>query len=201
MVKSKNIKLYIVLFALGGFSLADAHKPRFTEGRGKSPDQAIWVKNVKISQVYYHQVTPETSQVWLNFNADKGQKLFVQLGVPVLDRLRCYRPAVAIVGPCLPESKLPFPVPEKMGAMEFRTENVTEPRFFHEPFTDTDSWILLEKTVTLPSKGNYYLVAYVPSGQPGKLWVAVGKREAFGLGDWLKFNETKKRVRAFHEKE
>ena len=56
-------------------------------------------------------------------------------------------------------------------------------------------------TVPVATAGRYYLVAYDPAGQPGKLWVAVGRREEFGLNDILTLPEVLARVREFHETE
>jgi hypothetical protein len=42
-------------------------------------------------------------------------------------------------------------------------------------------------------------VGYVPSGEPGKFWVAVGEREAFGRADWARFGEWTLGARRFHE--
>ena len=84
-------------------------------------------------------------------------------------------------------------------AVIYPTADITDPKFFHEPFSGTDSWMLFEKTVTLSQSGRYYLVGYVPSGQPGKFWVALGKREAFGLNDIANLPQEIARVRAFHE--
>ncbi len=42
-------------------------------------------------------------------------------------------------------------------------------------------------------------MAYVPSGQTGKLWVAIGRREEFSLEDILGLPATIAQVREFHE--
>ena len=77
--------------------------------------------------------------------------------------------------------------------------NSIEPRFFHEPFTGTDSWILTSKTVALPKSGRFYVVAFDPKKAGGKLWISVGQKERFGLGDLLNIGQTIKLVRSFHE--
>jgi hypothetical protein len=176
-----------------------AHKPFFTEGQGNSIDQAIPIENVDISQVFYREVTAEAPELWLTFEGQQDQNLFLQLGVPVIDRLENYRPAVALIGPGLPTENVPLGVPEGLGAQVFTTEGVTEPTFFNEPFTGTDSWILGEWDITLPQTGQYYILAYDPAGQPGKLWVSVGRTESFGLSDLLTFGDVKREVREFHE--
>jgi hypothetical protein len=152
-----------------------------------------------VSQVIYREITDKTPQVWLVLDAKTGFELFVQIGIPVLDRLKNFRPAVLVIGPGLPEKPAPIPVAKENGAKNFPTDNVKKPRFFHEHFTGTDSWILRSETVKLPRTGRYYVVAYVPSGQKGKLWLSVGRKEVFGPSDLAQFGEWKKRIREFHE--
>jgi hypothetical protein len=86
-----------------------------------------------------------------------------------------------------------------MGAKVFATKEVEKPRFFHEHFTGTDSWILRSETIRLARPGRYYLVAFSPQGQTGKVWLSVGKRESFSLDDLKEFPAWRRRVREFHE--
>jgi hypothetical protein len=184
---------------LGGASAAWAHKPIFSDGSADNADSAILIDDVTISQVVYHEVTEGATQVWLTFEGQANYVLTVQLGVPFIERLADFRPAVAAVGPFLAEADLPVDVPPGMGAAVWTTEDVADPEFFHEPFTGTDSWILGQFQLTLPTTGRYYVAAYVPSGDLGKLWVAVGEREQFGLEDILSLPAVIERVREFHE--
>jgi hypothetical protein len=86
-----------------------------------------------------------------------------------------------------------------MGAKVFSTKEVEKPRFFHEHFTSTDSWILRSETVRLTSPGRYYLVAFSPQNQIGKLWLSVGTKESFSIGDFMQFPTWTQRVQKFHE--
>jgi len=180
-------------------SVAQAHRPIFSEKAATDPNTAVLIKQPAISQVIYREITEESKHVWLAFDANEGFELFIQIGVPVLDRLKKFRPAMLVAGPGLPEGKVKFELPEGAGSKNFTTDSVNDPRFFHEHFTGTDSWILRSETVVLPKSGMYYVVAYVPSRQNGKLWLSVGKKESFGLAEWAKFGEWKKRIRKFHE--
>lgn len=180
-------------------SVALAHRPTFSAGSATDANSAYEIKEPDVSQVVYHELTDDAQHLWLTFQGDKDYMLFVQIGVPVLDRLKDYRPAVVLLGPGLPEVELPFGIPEGLGGKVINTDDVTEPRFFHERFTDTRSWILKEVDVSLPASGRYFLVAYHPTGEPGKVWVSVGKLERFGLGDLLQFREWTIQARRFHE--
>ena len=169
---------------------AEGHRPIFSEKAATDANSAVVVSQPGISQVIYREITKDAKQVWLAFDANEGFGLFIQIGVPVLDRLKEFRPAMLVVGPGLPKENLPFQLPEGAGAKQFSTYDIKEPRFFHEHFTGTESWILRSDTVKLPESGRYYVVAYVPSGDKGKLWLSVGKKESFvtevtRLSNWL----------------
>ena len=197
-----DAKSVIVLGLLGFLfipSQATAHRPIFSDQAATDPNTAVLIGQPAISQVIYREITDKAKQVWLAFDANEGFELFIQIGIPVLDRLKDFRPAMVLVGPGLPEENPPFNLPEGTGATAFTTTDIKEPRFFHEHFTGTDSWILRSETVPMPKSGWYYVVAHVPSGDNGKLWLSVGQQESFGLADWSQFGEWKKKIRKFHE--
>lgn len=176
-----------------------AHRPIFTADAATSPETAIPIANADISQVVYREITEETPQVWLTFTVPKDFDLFIQIGVPVIDRLKAFRPSMAVIGPGLPTEGKPFKIPEGMGAKVFSTQEVEKPRFFREHFTGTDSWILRSETVRLANPGRYYLVAFSSENQTGKLWLAIGKKESFSLDDFKQFPSWRARVQEFHE--
>jgi hypothetical protein len=155
--------------------------------------------NADTSQVVYGDVSVAHPSLWLAVDVTAATDLYVQLGVPALERLRMFRPQMAIVGPGLPSLALPFEVPTGMGASLVVTSSVADGAFFHEPFTNTDSWILGEALVHLPTAGTYYVVVWSSSIVDGKAWVAVGQREAFGWKDIVTLPKTINAVRAFHE--
>lgn len=176
-----------------------AHKPLDNYLGAKDYEGAIQIEDPDVSYVVYHEVTEERPRVWLKLNADAGYKLYVSLGVPVIDRLKEYHPALAVVGPGLPEVEFPFDHPDGLGAVVFTAESVATPEFFHEPFTGTDSWIYIQEWVTLPDTGTYYVVGYHPEDTPGKLWIAPGTKEQWGIGDIFSLPSIIRPVREFHE--
>lgn len=176
-----------------------AHKPLSSEGAYGNANNALYLEGIDVSQVIYYELTVEEKQLWLVFDKQAEQDLYLSLGVPVIERLATFGPAVAVLGPGLPEEALPFAVPEGLGGLVFETGTVAQPEGFHEPFTGTDSWVLFEEAIALPGSGRHYVVAYSPLSEPGKLWVAIGQREAFGMRDVLDLPATIRRVRAFHE--
>jgi hypothetical protein len=191
-------------FATIGFLLvvtagALAHQPTMSDGTAIGPESAIEFDDIQLSRVVYHEITEDAPSLWLTFEVDEPQLLFVSLGLPLLDRLESFRPAFAVLGPGLPAIDLPIEVPEDLAGVLFETDEVLEPEVFHEPFSGTSSWILREEHVDLPEAGTYFIVAFVPSAETGKLWVAPGDREEFTLADIFALSGVLEDVRAFHE--
>ena len=192
--------MYALLFTLGLTLPAHAHKPFFSGDYG-TLDDAWTVPDPEVSIVLYQEITCELPQLWMTLDGEEGFPLYIQLGVPVIDRLSDYRPSVALVAPGLPapESELPFDVPEGNGILVFDSDDVDQPGGFYEPFTQTESWIMVEETVTLPQAGPAWLVAWDPGGQTGKLWVATGTVEDFTDVETADFIEWSALVKDFHE--
>jgi hypothetical protein len=201
-MKRSALGKQIILFTLLGMLLPQrlqAHRPIFSDDAATSAGSAIPMVDPDVSQVVYREVTGKSPQVWLTFTVPQDFNLFIQIGVPVIDRLKDFRPAMVVVGPGLPEKDAPFKLPKGMGARVFSTKDVEKPRFFHEHFTSTDSWILRSETVRLTKPGRYYLVAFSPQKQTGKLWLSIGKKESFSVVDFMKFPNWTKRIQGFHE--
>ena len=177
---------------------ATAHKPDFGEGEFAGPATAYQITDPAVSIVVYREVTCERPELWMELQAEAGLPLFVQLLTPVIDRLANYRPNLAIVGPGFPRRSIGIDLPPGTGVILFNTANV-QPAVFDERFTGTQDWILVEETVTLPGSGTYYVVAWDPRHGTGKLAVAVGTVEEFGLGDIFRFPGWRSDARAFHE--
>jgi hypothetical protein len=190
----------MLLLALALSLSAQAHKPAFS-GDYDSPDEAWVVRDPEISIVLYQEITCELPVVWLTLEGEADFPLYIQLGVPVIDRLADYRPSVALVAPGLPEPEtdLPFDLPDGSGIMVFDTDDVEEPDDFYEPFTQTESWVWVEETVELPETGTAWLVAWHPGNQTGKLWVATGTVEDFSDVEPAEFVEWSAAVKDFHE--
>lgn len=177
---------------------ASAHRYIPNDGSHTSPESAIAVGDPTVSQVVYHDLTAESSPLWITFETAAPFDLWVQFALPALGEIPAFRPELAIIGPGLPEADLPIDVPEGMGALVLETAGY-DPRFYDEHFTGTPSWIFREQWVALPEAGRYYLAAYHPTCEKGKLWVALGKREVFTIEDVLLFPEIIYAVRSFHE--
>lgn len=163
---------------LGASTPALAHTPYFDDGTHTTAAQAFPFADDMVSRVLYAELPCPNEPLFISMPTTVGDSLFVQLGIPVADVLKDYRPSLAIVGPGLPAAAgLPFALPDGDGALVYDTRGVTNPTIFHEPFTNTDSWILVEQTVKLTASGTYYVVAFAPEARRGRLWIATGTVE------------------------
>ncbi len=203
MPKQNSLRIITIVLATGVVvtSAANAHKPSYSNDTYGTPQSAFQVEDLSTSIVVYDHVTCDAPQVWLAFDATQADgESYFSLGVPVIDRLSDYRPSIAILAPGLPmpNKPLPFTVPIGMGVISVETDSVT-PDTFNEPVSGTQSWVLFEETLTLPETGKGFVVAWDPSGRPGKLWVAVGTKERFGPSDLLKLPKWRRATKEFHE--
>lgn len=178
---------------------ADAHRPSFGDTGMDDAETAYLIEDIGVSIVVYKELTCAQPQLWMEYDGLAGEELLVQLGVPNIGRLANHRPAVAVIGPGMPEltEEVPFDVPEGLGGYVFYAED--EPTDFDEPFTQTQSWIFAEHTLVLPEDGIGYVVGYNPDELTGKIWLATGVIEDFAgipaseMASWGPI------VREFHE--
>lgn len=200
MIGRLGVKSGTVLFlVLLESAVAFGHKPLpFGEVHGDAA-HALLVREIDVSQVAYVEITASSPRYWLSFDVPQSASLSLSLGVPVIGRYKGFRPALAVLGPGLPPVTLPFAIPQGYGGVILSTDGATEPAVFHEPFTGTDSWTLREEKLTLANAGRYYGVLYSPRGETGRLWSAIGEKEAFGLADFLALPSVVSEVRQFHE--
>lgn len=186
----------VTALSLSFATVAWAHKPIFSDGSATSPENAIFIDDISISYAAYHEVSVGGQAFWIAFDGTAGQELYARLGVPLIEGLEDFRPVLALVGPGLPDAELPITLPADTGAVVL--ENAADPAEYFEPFTRTESWILGDLETNLPESGRYYLVAYAPEGQTGKLWVAPGRIEAYTAEEFASLPDIIQRVREFH---
>ena len=167
-----------------------AHKPSF--GPYSSIDSPFEVIDPNISIVVYQEITCEDHQIWFSFESLADFPLYVQVGVPVIDRLSDYQPHAAVIASGLPEPTvdLPFTIPDGLGVQVFSPDSTSSD--FYEHFTQTSSWVWIEETLILPENGLAYIVAWNENNTTGKLWLATGTVEDFSdvaVADFILWNE------------
>ena len=206
MYSRQIIKVTLALFsacviAMTLKSSAQAHVPFMANDEHPTMQSALMIENITTSKVIYQIITNSTFESWIQFEGRAGDILYVQLGIPYIDELENYRPSVAI----LPPSRFPKLVDVDHDGIQgeslhvLNSTGIIHPEIFHERFTNTNSWILVEQTVNLAETGTYFIVSFSPNNEPGKLWLAVGREERFGPSDIAKLPSLIVEVRKFHE--
>lgn len=190
--------LMIAVITTLGSPAAWAHNPVVINGGPTNASNAHLIPDISISRVGYHNATTNAPEMWYTFNANAGDTLYAQSGIPKIERYSTLRPVMVLLGPGLPAVEVPFDVPEGYGGYIFPSEGLA-PVEFDEEFTGTKSWQFPEIKQTLPVTGKYYLVGYVPGDTGGKFWVAMGRSEVFGLLDIIALPVIIVKVRLFHE--
>ena len=200
---NRAIRIAVFFALLGAAQAVQGHNLISEESSPNSWSDPVPIGNPQVSQVYYAALEAARRRVWFRFSGRAGDRIWFQVGVPVIERLRGLRPGAAVVGPGLPSSDNGFDLPPGLGAIMFEARG--EPREFHEEFTGTSSWIVIEQEYVLPSSGTWYVVAFSSGADSGadsdrdKLWLAIGTKERFGLGDLFRLCSIKRFVREFHE--
>lgn len=180
-----------VYFLLGTHPL-EAHVPYLSLDKHPTKALALWLDEIEYSKVIYQRLTESRNQSWIEYEAVKGEILYLQVGVPDTNQDRGFRPEIALLAPSdsgkfARGSISPFVYTEGEEAI-----------FFHEPFSDTNSWILKDRQLTLPETGTYYLVSYHIDRKPGKLWVSIGNKERFEVSDLGRMPFSVLEIKKFH---
>jgi hypothetical protein len=196
---NRMLRVAIIFTLLGAAQAVQAHNLIREESAPNTWSDPLPIERPEVSQVYYARLEGVRRQVWFRFSGKDGDRIWFQVGVPVIDRLAGLEPRAAVVGPGLLGADVGFDLPPDLGVLVFAPAG--RPREFHEEFTGTSSWIWLEQEYVLPASGTWYVVAFsdTAAGVDDKLWLAIGTKERFGLGDLFRFGAIKRFVREFHE--
>jgi hypothetical protein len=176
----------------------EAHRPYFPDGLNKSPYSAFQLDDIDISQAIY-QVLGENEQVWLKFHptTSSSKTVNIQLGIPVLEETESFRPVVAVVSQDLSRIDLPFNLPDGFGAIVYEVNNEESIKKFREPYTNTNSWILIEEEFEIIGNEIHYVVIFSKTNQSGKFWFATGTKEVFDFSS-SQLNKSILKVKKFH---
>jgi hypothetical protein len=196
---NRMLRVAVIFTLLGSAQVAQAHNLIREDSAPNTWSDPLPIEHPDVSQVYYARLEGVRRQVWFRFSGKAGDRIWFSVGVPVIDRLAGLEARAAVVGPGLPAADVGFDLPPGLGAVVFAPAG--RPREFHEEFTGTSSWIWLEQEYVLPASGTWYVVAFSDNAASAddKLWLAIGTKERFGLGDLFRFGAIKRFVRAFHE--
>ena len=193
MSPMKIISLFfLVVIPLVDLNIVESHVPYLALDKNKTINKSLKLSDIQISKVIYQVLHEKAEQSWITFEAESGQILHLEVGLPALEEVKNFRPTIVLIKPS-ERNKLPL----ELINSHIRTGG-SKLTPFHEPFTDTNSWILTKKQIPIVETGVHHLVSLDIESNTGKLWVAIGKEERFGVADIARLPSTILEVRKFH---
>jgi len=192
LFKIINIPILLImifmLYSTDGY--IEAHKPFFPDPAPTS-QESIVISNPDISQVFYFILNNENNEFWIQMKLKKGHNLILDLGAPKLLELEKVSPELYLYkqGDDKEFSEIYSFIPD--------SKNIVSE--FHEPFTDTYSWVYLKKRFTINEEGNYFVRIKSSHDMQTKAWFATGIIEDFGITDLINFAGTRSDVKNFHK--
>ena len=182
--------LVIVIFTLFfNDRYIEAHKPFFPDPAPTIAD-LILISNPNVSQVFYFILDKDSKEFWIKMNLQKGHNLILDLGAPKLPSLKNASPELYLYHQ-IAEEKF-----SEIYLSNLDLKNTVSE--FHEPFTDTYSWIYLKKKYIIKEKGNYFVRIKSSQNIQTKTWFATGIIEDFQITDLINFAGTRSDVKDFH---
>ena len=192
LFKIINIPILLIMIFMFYFSdgYIEAHKPFFPDPAPTSKESIV-ISNPDISQVFYFILNNKNNEFWIQMKLNKGHNLILDLGAPKLLELRNLSPELYLYDAA--DDK------EFSEIYSFVPDSTNVVGEFHEPFTDTYSWVYLKKRYTINEEGNYYVRIKSSEDVQTKVWFATGIIEDFGITDLLNFAGTRSDVKNFHK--
>jgi hypothetical protein len=193
---TKYLFVFLIVISLSSVFIktVSAHIPFISNDNHNSAQSSLVVYDIAVSKVIYQKLTDDSPESWISFKANQGEVLYFNLGIPLLEELKDFRPSIGLI---TPSSERPS-VNSLKESLIFPTLDISDPKTFYEPYTKTNSWTFTEHKFNIPKTGNYSLVTYSPKKQVGKVWVSIGKEERFGPSDWITIPAKIPEIRKFH---
>ena len=204
----KRFLFLIVFFAV--ILTVFAHKPIFDEEFHGDFESALMIKDAQVSQITYHEFSEQEPVFWVKFLGTKDEEIQIVLNVPYLERfsdLNVYMALFRQVSDNLDSSleevvaiDLPFEKPDDYEGIIFYS-GLYQREFFHEPFSNTNSWFVLRQKFTPSETGVYYAAIWPEDtfSDGGKIGFSIGILERFTIADLFKLPEWIEGIREFHE--
>ena len=204
-------KVYIFLILLIGFILSSfAHKPIFDDAFHGDFNHALVIKDAQVSQITYHEFSNEEPVFWVKFLGIKDEEIQIVLNVPYSERLAdmdvymaLFRKGSDDLNTASKKSVdliVPFDTPEDHEGVVFYS-GFYDREFFHEPFSNTNSWFVLRQRFTPVETGVYYAAIWPEEdfSAGGKVGFSIGTLERFSPLDIIMLGEWIEGIRRFHE--
>jgi len=205
----KKTNLLIILITIVFLLQISAHKPIFDDETHETMETALDIKDPDVSQITYHIFTQEEPIFWVTFKGVAGDKIKVVLNIPFKKEYEDYAVHMAVIGPGIVDSlkhtvyksfdELPFEKPEKAG-VNIVDSSEYEKEYFHEPFSNTQSWFILKDHLDIPRDGRFYLAVWPGRDLDyrGRVGVSIGHLERFSPLDLFKMKDWIEGIREFH---
>ncbi len=181
------------------------------------PGATTHIPNIIDSRAAYRELTPSYPIDRYEFQAKRGEPIYVQMTIPHIARLKTFDPSFALI---VKSASWNAAVPSLLERGTFSVDdpsvrallhlssvqhaltvegNGSPPRAFHEPFTDTN--YRLKQTIRIPAPvtGTYEIAVFDRAGATGKYVLATGEKERFTLKEIFHLPKVRKIVRKFME--
>ena len=171
--------LLLLIVFIGFLTQAMGHQP-FFEDKEFTFDCPGHIRDPAISTAMYATLETPTNVDYYDFNGSKGESILLSITIPQIAGQETFAPAMALMGPSLPDIVLPKNVtkPQYSGALILEPPANATP--FFEPFSRTSYWTRQEQNVTLPASGRYLVAVWDDKGQIGRYVFVIGYKEVLG---------------------
>lgn len=174
--------IVVALLLVSG--MASAHAPQFSEGNTSLDTATVIEDTVKSWAIYSHMGSEEV--LYFTFQIDEGDRLRMDLIIPVEDGDAGFLPGYALMAPGMAsEGALPawVEVPAGYGYQVVNTSLPEEATY--EGFTPSAFYDLGRTDAPAPVTGTYYVVVFTPYAQEGHFALVVGYDETFTIQEYL----------------
>jgi len=170
--------LIVSLLLLSGAAVA--HAPQSVNDN-TSLETALEIEDMEKSWVIYSSLM-EGEALYFTFEIEEGERLLLDLIVPVKDGDFGFLPRMALMAPGIPDAgALPGWVEEPDGYGHDIIETSIPEEATYEGFTPSAFYDLGRTDSPAPVSGRYYVVVFSPSMQEGNFALVVGYAEEFTL--------------------
>lgn len=196
--------LFVIL--LTPFSVY-GHKPLDTSGVA-TRDRPIIVEDHWVSWAAYNELENRGDIHYYQLvHVKKGEKIYLDLLIPKIQRLKSFHPVFALIGPGisddwsgLDETSIVLDIEGGQGVLvKPYTGEVIDS--FYEPFTQTEYWKKQKLEYYAKEDGDFFVVVFDVEGNRGKYVLSIGSTEQWSFKDLLQMPRIWWDVRMFMEKE
>jgi hypothetical protein len=175
--------MFILVLLLSAGAVA-AHSPQIADGN-TSPETAFEIEDTVKSWAFYSHLH-HGEALYYTFEIQEGERLLLNLIVPVKDGNEGFLPRIAVMAPGMAdEGALPswVEVPDGYGYQVMDT--VLPDEATYEGFSPSAFYDLGRTDSPAPVTGKYYVAVFAPASQGGNFALVVGYGESFTAQEWL----------------